>query len=200
MLDRLRGTLKARLEGAGSAASKVTPNPTAWTAIGFALAVLAFVFYGGGHPFVGGALVLLAGFFDVLDGAVARASGRTTQRGAFLDSTLDRVSEVVIFLGILVGSYASPFVVLLALSFSLLVSYTRAKGDALGVSLAGVGVGERSERLVVLIVASFLGVVALGVLVIFVLALVTFVQRVVKVSIALGRPEPEVQAGGPATP
>ena len=94
------------------------------------------------------------GFFDVLDGAVARATGRTSQRGAFLDSTLDRVSEVVVFLGILVGGYASPFLVLLALSLSLLVSYTRAKGDALGVNLAGIGVGERSERLVVLIVTS----------------------------------------------
>ena len=108
----------------------------------------------------------LSGFFDVLDGAVARATGRTSQRGAFLDSTLDRVSEVVVFLGILVGGYVSPFLVLVALSLSLLVSYTRAKGDALGVNLAGIGVGERSERLIVLIVTSLLGIVGIGVLVV----------------------------------
>jgi len=187
VLDRLRGSLKTWLDSAGSAASKVIPNPTAWTAVGFAFAVLSFVFYGGGHPVIGGLMVLLAGLFDIIDGAVARSTGRTSRRGAFLDSTLDRVAEVVIFAGILVGGYVSPFILLLALSFSLLVSYTRAKGDALGVDLAGVGIGERSERLVVLIVASFLGLIGLGVLVILVLALVTFLQRTIKVSSALGR-------------
>ena len=75
----------------------------------------------------------------------------------------------------------------MALSLSLLVSYTRAKGDALGVNLAGIGVGERSERLVVLIVTSLLGIVGLGVLIIVLLALITFVQRTVTVSRALGR-------------
>jgi archaetidylinositol phosphate synthase len=132
-------------------------------------------------------LVVLAGFFDVLDGAVARATGKISARGAFLDSTLDRVSEVLIFLGVLLGNYTVPFFVLLALALSLLVSYTRAKGDALGVNLAGIGVGERSERFVVLIVTSLLGVVALGVLIVAVLALLTFVERTIRVSRALGR-------------
>jgi len=197
MLDKLRGSLAASLASLGRKASKVIPSPTAWTLIGMLLAFLAFVFYGGGHPFVGGLLLALSSFFDVLDGAVARATGRTSQRGAFLDSTLDRVSEVVIFLGLLIGGYASPFLVTLALSLSLLVSYTRAKGDALGVNLAGVGIGERSERLVVLIVTSLLGLVALGVLIIVVLALVTFVQRTVKISRALGRSNKGVAGGQP---
>jgi len=187
LLDKLRGSLSAVLESSGRWASKVLPSPTAWTIIGMLFAFLAFIFYGGRHPFVGGVLVMLSGFFDVLDGAVARATGKTSQRGAFLDSTLDRVSEVVVFLGILVGGYISPFFVLLALSLSLMVSYARAKGDALGVNLAGIGVGERSERLLVLIVTSLLGILALGVLIIALLALITFVQRTVTVSRALGR-------------
>jgi archaetidylinositol phosphate synthase len=77
------------------------------------------------------------------------------------------------------------------------VSYTRAKGDALGVSLAGIGVGERSERLVVLIVASLLGTVWLGVLIVALLALITFVQRTVAVSKALGRPKTAAGATQP---
>jgi archaetidylinositol phosphate synthase len=199
VLDRLRGSLATLLASLGSAAARVIPSPTAWTLIGFVFAVLAFLYYGGDHPATAGVMVILSGFFDVLDGAVARATGRTSARGAFLDSTLDRVSEVLVFLGILVGGYISPFFVLLAISFSLLVSYTRAKGDALGVSLAGVGVGERSERLLVLIVTSLLSIVALGVLIIVVIAFITFVQRTVKVSRALGRPQKAAEAS-PAAP
>jgi archaetidylinositol phosphate synthase len=200
VLDRLRGSLRGVLSSLGSKASKIIPSPTAWTLIGMVFAFLAFIYYGGGHPVAAGLLVVLAGFFDVLDGAVARATGKTSPRGAFLDSTLDRVSEVIIFLGILVGGYISPLVVLLALSFSLLVSYTRAKGDALGVSLAGVGVGERSERLVVLIVSSLLSIVGLGVLLIALLALITFVQRTVTVSRALGRAQKAAAAEPPLAP
>lgn len=170
----------------GRAAARVVPSPTAWTLVGVFFAFLAFVFYGGGRPVSAGILLAISGFFDVLDGAVARATGRTSLRGAFLDSTLDRVSEILVFLGILVGSYASPFLVLLALSCSLLVSYTRARGDSLGVSLAGIGIGERSERLLVLIVFSILNLVALGVLIVAVIAFITFVQRTVTVSRALG--------------
>jgi len=199
VLDKLRGSLGDALASMGRAASRVVPSPTAWTVVGLLFAFLAFVFYGGGHPFLGGLMLAVSGFFDVLDGAVARATGRTSQRGAFLDSTLDRVSEVVVFLGILVGGYTSPFLVTLALSLSLLVSYTRAKGDALGVNLAGIGVGERSERLVVLIVTSLLGIVWLGVLIVALLALITFVQRTVTVSRALGRRQRAV-AESPAPP
>jgi archaetidylinositol phosphate synthase len=198
VLDKLRGSLAGALASMGRAASKVVPSPTAWTVVGLVFSFLAFVFYGGERPFLGGLLLAASGFFDVLDGAVARATGRTSQRGAFLDSTLDRVSEVAVYLGILLGGYASPFIVLLALSLSLLVSYARAKGDALGVSLAGIGVGERSERLVVLIVASLLGIVGIGVLVVAFLAGVTFVQRTAKVSGALGTTRRPASTG-PAT-
>jgi archaetidylinositol phosphate synthase len=199
VLDKLRGSLSNVLASMGRAASRVVPNPTAWTVVGLLFAFLASFLYGGGYPFLAGLLLAVSGFFDVLDGAVARATGRTSRRGAFLDSTLDRVSEIVVFLGILVGGYASPFLVTLALSLSVLVSYTRAKGDALGVSLAGIGVGERSERLVVLILASLLGFVEIGVLVVALLALITFVQRTVTVSRVLGNPQAKGVAEAPAT-
>jgi archaetidylinositol phosphate synthase len=198
VLDRLRGSLGAVLASLGSKAAKVIPSPTPWTLVGFAFAFLAFIFYGGGNQTLAGLLVVLAGFFDVLDGAVARATGKISARGAFLDSTLDRVSEMLIFLGILLGNYVAPFFVLLALALSLLVSYARAKGDALGVNLAGIGVGERSERFVVLIITSLLGIVALGVLIVVVLALLTFVERTIRVSRALGRQRPVAEISQPA--
>ncbi|MDG6967659.1 MAG: CDP-alcohol phosphatidyltransferase family protein [Nitrososphaerota archaeon] len=189
MLDNLRTSLAAVFAYIGRGASKAIPNPTAWTALGLLLAALAAALFARGAPLEAGLALAGSGFLDIVDGAVARATGRTSQTGAFLDSTLDRVSEVLIYLGILVGGLASPPLVLVALSLSLLVSYARAKGDALGVSLAGVGIGERSERLVVLIVAALAGAAWLGVAVVLVLALVTFVQRAVRVTGALAKRE-----------
>ena len=189
MLDRLRGRLEAVLSSVGSLFAKVEGSPTAWTAVGLVLSLLSAYSYGrGGYggELLGGVLVLAAGWFDIVDGAVARVTGRTSARGAFLDSTLDRVAEVALYCGILIGAYADPVWVLLALSLSLLVSYTRAKGDALGVELAGVGVGERSERLLIIAVSSLVGLVEWGVLLVLAVALFTFVERSYTASRALG--------------
>jgi archaetidylinositol phosphate synthase len=129
---------------------------------------------------------LVAGWFDIVDGAVARATERESKRGAFLDSNLDRVAEVSIFLGILVGRYATALWVVLALSASLLVSYARAKGDSLGVALSGVGIGERSERLIVLSIASLVGLAGWGVVLVAILAAITYVERTWKATRWLG--------------
>ncbi len=180
MLDRLRARLESTLASVGRWFARLEGSPTAWTLVGLLVSFLAAVAYstsGFSGGAVGGALVLVAGGFDIVDGAVARVTGRTSKRGAFLDSTLDRVAEVALFAGILVGGYVNSVVVLLALSLSLLVSYTRAKGDALGVTLSGVGIGERSERLLVLAVLSMVGLVAWGVIVVLVVALYTFLER-----------------------
>lgn len=130
-------------------------------------------------------MILVAGWFDIVDGAVARVTGRVSKRGAFLDSTLDRVAEVAIFMGILAGGLASPLMLLLALSLSLLVSYTRAKADSLGTSLSGVGIGERSERLLILAVASILGLADWGVILVAVIAGITFAERTYRASRSL---------------
>jgi len=136
----------------------------------------------------GGILILAAGWFDIVDGAVARVTGNVSKRGAFLDSTLDRVAEVAIFLGILAGGLAPPELVLSALSLSLLVSYTRAKGDALGIRLSGVGIGERSERLLILAVASIAGYSWWGVVLVAFVAGYTFLERTYRAFRILGQP------------
>lgn len=189
MLDRLRTRLGSALASLGTTFAKAGLSPTAWTAVGIAVAFVAAGSYAtGGYSgeLLGGVLILVSGFFDVVDGAVARVTGRTSKRGAFLDSTLDRVSEVALYGGVLLGGYASPLAVLLALSFSLLVSYARARGDALGVKLAGVGVGERSERLLILAGSSLLGLVGWGVLLVSVVAAFTFAERSLTAVRALG--------------
>ena len=183
MLDRLRTRLQSYLASVGVWFARLVPSPTAWTLVGLFVSFLAAAAYatsGYRGELLGGALVLVAGWFDLVDGAVARATGRASKRGAFLDSTLDRVAEVALFGGVLVGGYSTPLLVLLALSFSLLVSYARAKGDALGVALSGVGIGARSERLLILAVSSIVGEVEWGVVIVIVVALYTFLERTIR--------------------
>jgi archaetidylinositol phosphate synthase len=188
MLNRLRERLNQYFAGLGRAASKTGISPTAWTAVGLLVSIFsAAAFWSSGYRgmLLGGLLILLSGFFDIVDGAVARVTGKVTKRGAFLDSTFDRVAETVIYLGILAGGLAGDYPVLIALSLSLLVSYTRARAESLGASLSGVGIGERSERLLVLALASILGLTSYGVWLVAIVAGVTFVQRVYKGSSAL---------------
>ncbi|MDA4122616.1 MAG: CDP-alcohol phosphatidyltransferase family protein [Thaumarchaeota archaeon] len=185
MLDRLRGRIASASLRLGKAASRVMPSPTAWTVLGLALSLVAAFFFSRGTAHsaaIAGLALLGSGFLDIVDGSVARATARVSKRGSFLDSTLDRIGEAAIYFGILAGGYSPPFLVLLALALSLLVSYTRAKADSLQVSLAGVGIGERSERLIVLILASLFGLVSWGVIVVAALAAVTFVERVARVT------------------
>jgi len=180
LLNKLRATLDSAFLSTGRVFSRLGVTPTGWTFVGLSFALLSAVVYGkpglGGQS-LAGLLVLASGFFDIVDGAVARATGMMTKRGAFLDSTLDRLGEVAIYLGIMVGGYSNPEWVLLAITFSLLVSYTRARGEALGTKLSGVGIGERSERLLVLAVLSLVGLASYGVLVVAVVAILTFLQR-----------------------
>src|SRR5712692_1361866 len=180
LLNKLRATLSSAFLWIGLQFSKLGLPPSAWTILSLLFAGTSSLLYGYRSymgPFLGRLFILVAGFFDIVDGAVARSTGRTTKNGAFIDSALDRVGEVVIYLGILEGRYTSPLSAFLAVTFSLLVSYTRARADALGVDLSGVGVGERSERLLILAVLSMIGFVSYGVILVALLAILTFLDR-----------------------
>jgi len=126
-------------------------SPTAFNLLGVGFGAAAGVCFATGRVNLGGWFVLLGGAADVLDGRIARAQGKASQTGAFLDSTLDRFAEVGAFIGLAVLFRASALelaVVVSALGGSLLVSYARARGESLGI-VCKVGIMQRAERLLV---------------------------------------------------
>ncbi|MFQ5593249.1 MAG: CDP-alcohol phosphatidyltransferase family protein [Anaerolineae bacterium] len=137
----------------------LTPNMLTWT--GLLLNVFTAWMLSRGSFAAGGVLVLLAGAFDALDGSVARATGRASPFGAFLDSTLDRLSEAILYFGLLTFFVSTPghqqevALTYLAIVGSLMVSYTRARAEGLGFECK-VGLFTRLERVLVLAVGLLL--------------------------------------------
>jgi CDP-diacylglycerol--glycerol-3-phosphate 3-phosphatidyltransferase len=157
--------------------TRVTPTTLTW--VGFSIAVGAAILAATGYLFIAGFVVLASGFFDMLDGALARRTGQVTRFGAVLDSTLDRVSESVLLLGILIFYLVSGIqftigvlFVCLALIGSPLVSYVRARAEAIGLECQ-VGLFTRVERVIVLAVGLLLShisyalIIALAVIAVF---------------------------------
>jgi archaetidylinositol phosphate synthase len=182
MLNNLRDILQPTLEKIGKTFASTGLSPNFWTGLGLLFAVLSALVYGLNIEFgviIGGILLLTSGFFDVVDGQVARISGKTSKRGSYLDSMFDKIAEVSIFLGILIGGYAEPYIVLLAITLSLLVSYARAKSDALNINLQGVGIGERAERLLIVAIIGICGFLQYAVLIVVIIAGITLIQRMV---------------------
>jgi CDP-diacylglycerol--glycerol-3-phosphate 3-phosphatidyltransferase len=134
----------------------ITPTTLTW--LGFAISLGAAALIATGHLIIAGLVVLVSGFFDMLDGALARHTEQVTRSGAVLDSTLDRVSEAVMLLAVAIYylSFAEPpalgiLFVSLALMGSPLVSYLRAKAEAIGLECK-IGIFTRPERVVALAV------------------------------------------------
>ena len=167
-------------------------SPNAITTVGTLCTAGAGVLYATGWIHTGGWFMGLTAFFDVLDGEVARRTGRSTLFGAFYDSTLDRVADAAVLGGLLIffassESYGSTWMVavtLVALVGALLTSYTRAKADALGID-ARTGVLQRPERVTILSAPmAFFGVMLDGwvlrgvVIFLAAAAIVTVVQRI----------------------
>jgi len=133
-------------------------HPNAISTVGFSATVVAGLLFHQDHVRTAGLLVLVGGGVDIFDGRVARKSGLESKFGAFYDSTLDRMSEVVVFVGLAslyntlradVDDVAMVYVILLALGGSLIVSYTRARAEGLGLDCK-VGLMQRAERVVLL--------------------------------------------------
>lgn len=181
---------------------KVSPNVI--TTVGTACACLAGIIFASGHISAAGWTLGLLAFFDVVDGTVARRTGTSTVFGAFYDSTLDRVADGFLFGG-LTFFYASNTVhhslgmvtvAMAGLLATFLTSYTRARAEALGIEMKGIGMMERPERIALLAAPqAFFGLALDGwilrtvVLILAVTAVITFVQRVQHVARAtIARP------------
>lgn len=156
MLSEAIGTWvrsKMLVVGAAFAAVGITPNMA--TIIGLVLNGVVAVILGFGHPIIAGILLLLASAFDMVDGSIARATNTISKFGGFFDSTIDRFSEIVVYVGLMVWLNSKgdndwgSLLILIACTGALMTSYTRARAEALGYN-ASVGLLARPERVILL--------------------------------------------------
>jgi CDP-diacylglycerol--glycerol-3-phosphate 3-phosphatidyltransferase len=157
-------------------------SPNAVTVLGFFLTLLVAGVLATGHLLLAGILLIFTLAFDAVDGTLARLLGQTSRFGAFLDSTLDRWAEVVLFVAIAwvelqVDNDLGVMLAVVAMAMSLLVSYTRARAEGIGQQCRE-GILTRFERLVILIAGLILGQLTWALAIIAVLAGVTAIQRI----------------------
>ena len=179
-------------------------SPNVITTLGALVVIAAAVAFGMGSIRTGGALILGSGLLDLLDGQVARGGGTSSKFGAFYDSTLDRLGEAAVFTGIAlwfinggIPTAKLPLAIVMCmtgLASSMLVSYTRARAEGLGLE-AKVGIAQRAERFLVLGAPTlFFGAGPSGQLIFWIMALlavtttITVIQRVVHVARVADRP------------
>ena len=171
------------------AINKLRLSPDALTVIGIVLNLLAAIVIGFGHVFAGGIVFLLAGLFDMLDGALARHIGQASKFGALFDSTADRLTEAAIFFSFIfiAGREVWPYdvtlemvLIFLAVTGSFLTSYIRARAEGLNISCT-VGIFTRPERVIVLTLGLLLNAVFVAVAIVVVLSWITVVQRFIHV-------------------
>ncbi len=193
-LESLRGGVYRILRPLTGWLARRQVHPNVLTTVGFLVTMASAYAFHQHAVRVAGFLVLLGGFFDVLDGRVARLTDLGSKFGAFYDSTLDRISEITVYLGLLslyndyrleLGDVGMIYLIMLAMGGSLMVSYTRARAEALGLDCR-VGLMPRAERVVLIGAASLFfgtawnGLVLKGVIVVLaVLTNITAVQRIV---------------------
>ncbi len=167
-------------------ASHIPLSPNILTLLGLLISLIAAWAFSLGDLITGGVLVLLSGLFDILDGAVARAKDSITPFGGVLDSIADRYADALIFAGIIYGSITGNIMsftalwlwCILALIGSYMVSYSRARAEAAGVKAMNIGIAERSERMLLLVLGAFTGFLLQSIIVIVFITHITLVQRV----------------------
>ncbi|WP_018658029.1 phosphatidylinositol phosphate synthase [Actinomadura flavalba] len=188
MLKSLRPALGRVLTPVGRAVARTGLSPNVITVVGTVGVVAgALGFFPRGEYFWGTMVITAFVLFDMLDGAVARVTGKISKFGAFLDSTMDRVADAAIFAGLMIGLNRDGETVLAGLALyclvsGVVVSYAKARAEGLGYT-CDVGVAERSERLVIaLVAAGFHGlgvpfILAIALWVLAALSTVTVAQR-----------------------
>jgi CDP-diacylglycerol--glycerol-3-phosphate 3-phosphatidyltransferase len=154
-----RTRIKRTFEPIALGMGRLGLTPDALTLIGFAITVVGAVLIAAQLWLPGGLVILFGGVFDLFDGTLARATGRVSKYGAFLDSVFDRIGEVIVYLGLVAGLQAvgvgdGALLAAAALGAAVLVSYTRAKSEGLGFTngtgMAAVGIMPREIRIVIL--------------------------------------------------
>ncbi len=182
LTDRLRALFKWLLDPIGAFLNKLGLTPNTMTMLGLGGNVIAAIFIAKGNILVGGLIVLVMWPIDALDGTMARLRGEPSDFGAFVDSVTDRYSELVIFGGLLYyfamqGDVLASMLVFLSASGSVLVSYTRARAEALGYN-AKIGALTRVERYLVLAPGLVFNIPLVAMWIIAILANFTALQRI----------------------
>ena len=164
----------------------VTPNTI--TILGLVVAGISAWFYADWRGnrlnlIYGAVLLLFSGLLDTVDGVLARNTGNVTRFGGFLDSVMDRYSDMLIISGIMIGELCTVVAGLVALTGSMMVSYTRSRAEMEDVKMQGVGFFERAERIVFLAICSitayqWLEVLNYGIIILALLTHITLIQRV----------------------
>jgi archaetidylinositol phosphate synthase len=187
MLESLRPLLTRILN---PIARNLNINPNIVTVISPFIAVLAAYGFANHLLILGCIAILLSGFLDVVDGAVARYHNRASKFGAFLDSTMDRFADAIIYIGIIFGGYCDWFWGVLAIHSAITVSYVRARAESQGVDCS-VGIAERAVRMVILMIGAIIGHFTAPInftyiiYILVILSYITVVQRVYHVWKAL---------------
>jgi CDP-diacylglycerol--glycerol-3-phosphate 3-phosphatidyltransferase/archaetidylinositol phosphate synthase len=183
LLGKLRAKYEAVMQPIGLAVARSGLNPNEISSLSLVVGILAGVAYAYRAPILGAAGLLVSGAVDMLDGAVARATGSVTRFGAVYDPVLDRYAEFAVLFGIGFGGLAAWAWVLFALFGMVMASYTRARAESAGgLETCGVGIAERQEKIILLVVGSFLQplfglAMPLSVLIVGILSHITVVQR-----------------------
>ncbi|MDT8781837.1 MAG: CDP-alcohol phosphatidyltransferase family protein [Candidatus Bathyarchaeota archaeon] len=196
MLTKLKQRTQQMLSTEAKIVHKIGFTPNRLSILGFILSITSAVAYGLASPeavwllLLATFLMLSSGFCDTLDGIVARIYGEATVFGGFFDSVLDRYSDAIIYMAILVsglsnyalGAFWGTILVLVTLTGSLLVSYTRARAEAAGIKMESIGFAERAERMIILSVVSimayfWLPAMGYGIGLLAILSTLTVIQR-----------------------
>ncbi len=195
MLSKIQYLVEGHFQRAAEAFNKTGFTPNSVTSIGFLVTLVASLFYSSGLGtvwFVWGAVLalLIGAYFDAIDGAMARRYHQISKMGGILDSVLDRVGEIALYTGLLAGGLVPGWLSLWALSASLMVSYVRARVDVEGIKLKGVGLAERPERLLILMIATIFAAfnslsLEFGVGLVALLSTVTIVERLYRTRVEL---------------
>ncbi|MBE7474493.1 MAG: CDP-alcohol phosphatidyltransferase family protein [Anaerolineae bacterium] len=156
-------------------------SPNVVTIVGFLLMVGIAIVLAQGYLFLGGLLIIIAAIFDAVDGSLARMMGQTSRFGAFLDSTLDRYSEAMIFFGLFIhlstqNQPASLILIYATVVGSLMVSYARARAEGIGVPLKD-GLFTRFERVFLLVVGLLFNQLTLVLWILAIFSNLTALQR-----------------------
>jgi len=195
VLSELRERVDSALEPLARALARAGFTPNSLTYIGLIFSVAAGLLFAIREPRFAGVALLVCGFFDAIDGAVARVSRKETPFGGVLDSVVDRYTEAAIFVGIVYWGIHGGMpelrgwgwlVGVLALVGSFMVSYTRARAEAAGSGKLDVGIAERGERLLILGVGALLNQTGYAVVLVAILAFLTAAHRLVAAHRRLG--------------